>query len=118
MRKYEKKELKKIRILNPSRLGPVQICSDGWELLGYHCVAIFTKPLHWDTAKLDCRQNGGYLGSIHSANYNAFMMSKFNSLNIEPTKMWIGMQYQGNQGLPRHLFYDSNIELIINLNIF
>lgn len=61
------------------KLGPRLPCDDGWVSFGSHCINVNLDKMGWNEAEGQCKNRGGHLVSIRSANINTFMTSVFNS---------------------------------------
>jgi len=81
-----------------AKLGAPQECSAGWELIGHHCVRIFEEEQPYQQAAMQCKIQGGNLGSIHSSGYNRIIKDMFTKTAHTENAMWIGMQFQGAFG--------------------
>jgi len=81
-----------------AKLGKPQECSAGWSLLGHHCTKIFEEEQTYDQAAMQCKIQGGNLGSIHSSGYNRIIKDMFTKTAHTENAMWIGMKYQGAFG--------------------
>jgi hypothetical protein len=53
-----------------AKLGKPQECPAGWSLLGHHCIRIYEEEQPYAQAAMQCKIQGGNLGSIHSSGYN------------------------------------------------
>ncbi|XP_028842314.1 galactose-specific lectin nattectin-like [Denticeps clupeoides] len=67
---------------------PMIKADTAWSIYGSRYFKVVTAPKDWNSAELDCQNQGGNLASIHSAEEHAFLVSLVKTVgNIN---VWIG----------------------------
>ncbi|KAG9356090.1 hypothetical protein JZ751_000934 [Albula glossodonta] len=74
-------------------------CPPGWKSLNGRCFKYIAGSKDWATAEKTCRDNGGTLASVHSAEEHESVKQAYRALSGKDDSFWVGLSDCQKEGL-------------------